>query len=154
MAEQPWYNALPLDRLDPQQWEALCDGCARCCLHKLEDADTGEVFYTSVRCRYLDEARCRCGDYARRSELMPNCVHLDPLSVRDYHWLPATCAYRLRAEGSLLPEWHPLVSGDADSVHRAGISIRGRAISDEYVHADGYDEHIIHWVEQESHLAD
>jgi uncharacterized cysteine cluster protein YcgN (CxxCxxCC family) len=154
MTEQPWYNALPLDRLDAQQWEALCDGCARCCLHKLEDEDTGEVFYTSVRCRYLDEERCRCTDYARRSVLVPNCVHLDPQAARDYNWLPASCAYRLRAAGRPLPMWHPLVSGDPDSVHRAGISIRGRAISDEYVHADGYDEHIIHWVEQEKPLAD
>ena len=154
MPEPAWYNTLPLEQLAPDQWEALCDGCARCCLHKLEDADTAEVFYTSVRCRYLDEQRCRCSDYARRSVLMPNCVHLDPQAAQVFDWLPATCAYRLRAAGRPLADWHPLVSGDPDSVHRAGISIRGRAISDEYVHPDGYDEHIIHWVGQENHLAD
>ncbi len=154
MTEQLWYNTLPLDQLTAEQWELLCDGCARCCLHKLEDADTGEVFYTSVRCRYLDEQNCRCSDYARRSVLMPNCVHLNPEAARDFNWLPDTCAYRLRAEGKALPDWHPLVSGDPDSVHAAGISIRGRTISDEYVHADGYDEHIICWVGQESHSAD
>ena len=154
MPEQPWYNTLALEQLDPGQWEALCDGCARCCLHKLEDEGTGEVFYTAVRCRYLDEEHCRCGDYARRSQLMPNCVHLDPQAAHEFDWLPGTCAYRLRAAGRPLPDWHPLVSGDPDSVHRAGISIRGRAISDEYVHVDGYDEHIIHWVGQESSRAD
>ena len=143
---EAWWEK-PLEALDAQQWESLCDGCARCCLHKLEDEDTGEVYYTSVRCRYLDEERCRCSDYQRRSILMPNCVHLDRESIDAFHWLPATCAYRLRAEGKPLPAWHPLVSGDPESVHAAGISIRGRAVSDEFVHADGYDEHIIHWVD-------
>ncbi|TXS92965.1 YcgN family cysteine cluster protein [Parahaliea maris] len=142
-----WFNTLPLEALDRQQWEALCDGCAKCCLHKLEDEDSGEVYYTKVRCRYLDEDNCRCSDYERRSVLVPNCVHLTVENSAEFDWLPSTCAYRLRAHGEPLPEWHPLVSGDRDSVHRAGVSIRGRAISDEYVHPDGYDEHIITWVE-------
>lgn len=142
-----WFNELPLDQLSEQQWEALCDGCARCCLHKLEDEDTGEVYYTRVRCRYLDEQRCRCTDYPNRSVLVPNCISLRPAELDDLHWLPSTCAYRLRAEGRPLPSWHPLVSGDPESVHAAGVSIRGRAVSDEYVHPDGYDEHIVHWVE-------
>jgi len=153
VADTAWFNELSLDQLSSEQWEALCDGCARCCLHKLEDEDTGEVLYTSVRCRYLDEDSCRCSDYSQRSVMVPNCVHLGPDSARDYSWLPTTCAYRLRAAGRPLPEWHPLVSGDPGSVHDAGISIRGRAISDEYVHDDGYDEHIIHWVGQEDHIA-
>jgi len=142
-----WWNEKPLAELDAQQWEALCDGCARCCLHKLEDEDDGEVFYTRVRCRYLDEKSCRCSDYPNRSVLVENCIHLDASNAGSLEWLPVTCAYRMRARGLPLEAWHPLVSGDPDSVHRAGISIRGRCISDEYVHPDGYDEHIVHWVE-------
>ena len=142
-----WYDELPLEALDSEQWEALCDGCARCCLHKLEDEDTGEIAYTRVRCRYLDEESCRCSDYPRRSVLVPACIHLSPDTAQGLSWLPSTCAYRLRANGEPLPSWHPLVSGSRESVHEAGISIRGRALSDEYVHPDGYDEHVIHWVE-------
>ncbi len=142
-----WYNALPLESLDKMQWEALCDGCAKCCLHKLQDEDTGETFYTKVRCRYLDEEQCRCTDYNRRSVLVPNCIHLADYPIASLDWLPATCAYRLRAHGEPLPAWHPLVSGDPESVHRAGVSIRGRCVSDEFVHPDGYDEHIVTWVE-------
>jgi uncharacterized cysteine cluster protein YcgN (CxxCxxCC family) len=142
-----WWNTTPLGELNPAQWEALCDGCAKCCLHKLEDEDTAEVFYTKVRCQYLDEEQCRCTDYKRRSVLVPNCIHLLAEEVAGYDWLPSTCAYRLRANNEPLPQWHPLVSGDPESVHSAGISIRGRSISDEYVHPDGYDEHIVHWVE-------
>jgi hypothetical protein len=142
-----WWHEKSLAELSAEQWEALCDGCAKCCLHKLQDEDNGEVLYTRVRCRYLDEATCRCSDYLRRSVLMPNCIQLQAESVEDLDWLPSTCAYRLRAHGERLPEWHPLVSGDTATVHRAGISIRGRAISDEFVHPDGFDEHIVQWVE-------
>ena len=142
-----WWNTKALDQLNTQEWEALCDGCAKCCLHKLEDEDSGEVFYTKVRCRHLDEQACRCTDYANRSVLVPNCIQLQRGEVASLDWLPSTCAYRLRAHDQPLPAWHYLVSGDKMSVHEAGISIRGRAISDEYVHPDGYDEHIISWVE-------
>jgi uncharacterized cysteine cluster protein YcgN (CxxCxxCC family) len=142
-----WWNVTPLGELSPEQWEDLCDGCAKCCLHKLEDADTGEVFYTKVRCRYLDEQHCRCSDYQNRSRLVPNCISLSPDNLEQLAWLPVTCAYRLRFQGQPLPDWHPLVSGSRDSVHLAGISIRGRAVSDEYVHPDGFEEHIVNWVE-------
>ena len=135
-----------LDEMSRDEWEALCDGCAKCCLHKLEDEDNGEVFYTKVVCRYMDDD-CRCTEYHRRNELVPNCVWLRPEDVSEFHWLPSTCAYRLVADGKPLADWHPLLSGDADSVHRAGISIKGRALSEDYVHPDGYDEHIISWVE-------
>lgn len=141
-----WWRR-PLGELDSEQWEALCDGCAKCCLHKLEDADSGEVFYTKVRCRYLDEESCRCSEYAQRSVLVPNCIQLAPGTVADLDWLPSTCAYRLRAAGEPLPDWHYLVSGSRETVHSAGISIRDRAVSDEFVHPDGYDEHIVTWVE-------
>ena len=141
-----WWER-PLSELNAQQWEALCDGCAKCCLHKLEDADTGDVFYTKVRCRHLDEQACRCTEYERRSILVPDCIQLAPGTVGDLGWLPSTCAYRLRAAGAPLPAWHYLVSGSRETVHSAGISIRGRAVSDEFVHPDGYDEHIVTWVE-------
>ncbi len=142
-----FWESKSLSEMTTAEWESLCDGCARCCLHKLEDAETGEVHYTGVRCRYLVESNCRCSDYQRRSELMPNCLDLQREDVSALHWLPSTCAYRLLAEGKPLYDWHPLVSGSGESVHEAGISIRGRALSDEFVHPDGYDEHIIHWVE-------
>jgi len=142
-----WWHEKSLEQLSDTEWEALCDGCARCCLHKLEDRETGELFYTRVRCRYLDEQSCRCTDYANRLSRVPNCLALRSADWRDLDWLPGTCAYRLRARGLPLPEWHPLVSGNRDSVHDAGISVRGRTISDEYVHPDGYDEHLVHWVE-------
>ena len=142
-----WWQDKPLAELSDTQWEALCDGCAKCCLHKLEDEDSGEIFYTKVRCRYLDEKKCHCTDYVNRSVLVPNCIDLRFVDVAALEWLPSTCAYRLRAHGEPLPDWHPLVSGDRESVHTQGVSIRGRAISEEYVHPDGYDEHIVHWVE-------
>lgn len=142
-----WFNSTPLDELNVQQWEALCDGCAKCCLHKLEDADSGEVFYTKVRCRYLDEETCRCTDYANRSVQVPNCIHLRPENLEELAWLPSTCAYRLRFENKPLPAWHPLVSGSSEAMYSAGVAIRGRSISDEHVHPDGYEEHIVHWVE-------
>jgi uncharacterized cysteine cluster protein YcgN (CxxCxxCC family) len=142
-----WWQEKPLAELSDTQWEALCDGCAKCCLHKLEDEESGEVFYTKIRCRHLDEKKCHCTDYPNRSVLVPNCIDLRSVDVAALEWLPSTCAYRLRAHGEPLPHWHPLVSGDKDSVHAQGVSIRGRAVSEEYVHPDGYDEHIVHWVE-------
>lgn len=142
-----WWNSKPLEELNQQQWELLCDGCAKCCLHKLEDVDSEEVFYTKVRCRYLDEETCRCSDYANRSILVPNCIQLSADKLDQLGWLPSTCAYRLRFENKPLPSWHPLVAGDAQAPHRAGESIRGRSVSDEFVHPDGFEEHIVHWVE-------
>ena len=146
MADQKFWQTTPLSEMTETQWESLCDGCAKCCLHKLEDEEDGQVYYTKVVCRYMDD-NCRCTEYQQRNELVPNCVWLKPDDVEAFHWLPTTCAYRLIYEGKPLPDWHPLVSGDPDSVHAAGISIKGRALSEEYVHPDGYEEHIIHWVE-------
>ena len=147
MSGARFWETKSLAEMTEAQWEALCDGCARCCLHKLEDMDTGQVAYTAIRCRYLIESECRCSDYPNRSKLMPNCIPLRQADVAGLSWLPGTCAYRLLAAGKPLPGWHPLVSGRAESVHEAGISILGRTVSDEFVHPDGYDEHIIHWVE-------
>lgn len=141
-----FWETKSLQEMSASEWESLCDGCAKCCLHKLEDEETGEVFYTKVVCRYLDK-QCRCTEYAKRHELVPDCVWLQPQDVDEFHWLPATCAYRLIGEGKPLPEWHPLLSGDTESVHRTGVSIRGRALSEQYVHPEGLEEHIISWVE-------
>lgn len=145
-AERPFWQRLSLAEMSTEQWESLCDGCARCCLIKLEDEDSGEVAYTGVACHLLDLDQCRCTRYPERHELVPDCVHLGPEQAAAFSWLPTTCAYRILAEGGDLPDWHPLISGDPDSVHRAGISVRGRALPETHVHPDGLDEHIIRWV--------
>jgi len=117
----------PLEDLTRAQWESLCDGCGRCCLVKLEDEDTGRIHFTDVTCRLFDAQSCRCTDYPGRKAKVPDCVKLTPKRVREIPWLPPTCAYRLVAEGKDLYPWHPLLSGDPESVHRAGVSVRGRA---------------------------
>lgn len=118
------------------EWESLCDGCGRCCLHKLEDIDSGKLFYTSVVCHLFDDQHCRCTRYKQRTRLVPDCLVLRPDNLDQINFLPETCAYRLLNEGQDLPAWHPLVSGDPESVHRAGISVRGKVISEVYVHPD------------------
>jgi hypothetical protein len=130
------------------EWESLCDGCARCCLHKLEDEDDGEVYYTAVVCRYLDQENCRCGDYENRHINVPNCVELSPERVDEFHWLPTSCAYRRLAEGRGLADWHPLVAGDRAQMVAAGITVTGKVIDERHVHPEDYETQIIHWVEQ------
>lgn len=126
-----FWEDLPLEALDRAQWEALCDGCGKCCLHKLEDEETGELFATNVACKLLDRRMGLCKDYKHRRAYVPECVRLTTRNVRDIEWLPTTCAYRLRANGEPLPEWHYLVSGDREAVHRAGESTRGWTISED-----------------------
>jgi uncharacterized cysteine cluster protein YcgN (CxxCxxCC family) len=143
-ALRPGFWTLPLDRLNATEWEALCDGCGKCCLNKLEDADTGEVAFTRIACRLLDGETCRCGNYANRKALVPECVVLSPGELdRISYWMPATCAYRLRAEGRPLCDWHPLISGDPESVHKAGMSVRGWTIPEFAVDEDDWEDHII-----------
>lgn len=126
----PFWESKTLTELTQVEWEALCDGCGKCCLHKLEHEDTGELSFTNVACRLLDLTTGRCTRYAERFRWVPDCVALTPAEVQRISWLPRTCAYRLRAEGRSLPDWHPLVTGDADSTRRAGISVCGWAVSE------------------------
>lgn len=147
MAGVPFWRRKTLEQMNESEWEALCDGCGRCCLHSLEDEETGEVYSTNVACRLLDTDSCRCSHYARRKELMPDCIQLRVRDIPEFSWLPRTCGYRCLAEGRPLPEWHPLISGDKESVHKAGMSVRGNVVSEELVHPDDMEEHIVTWVE-------
>ena len=133
MSDQPFWKNKPLSALNDQEWESLCDGCARCCLLKAEDEDTGEIHYTEVACRQLDLDACRCKNYGRRQKLVHDCVKLTPEKVATLEWLPVTCAYRLVAENKDLYWWHPLVSGDSDTVHSAGVSVRDRVLPEDDV---------------------
>lgn len=130
MPADRFWETTPLEALDRAQWEALCDGCGKCCVHKLEDEDTGELLPTNVACRLLDRRLGTCTDYRHRRALVPECVRLTPASVLTIDWLPSTCAYRLRADGLPLPDWHYLVCGDREAVHRAGMSVRGWTVSE------------------------
>lgn len=143
--EAPFWQTVPLDGMTGEQWESLCDGCARCCLNKLEYEDTGEIDWTDIACRLLDDETCRCGDYENRHVRVPDCVALTPETVSTIPWLPPTCAYKLVAEGRDLYWWHHLVSGDKDTVHFAGISVRGRTLSEDEVPVSLYDDHIVAW---------
>ncbi len=143
MNEEAFWKAKRLSDMNAQEWESLCDGCGQCCLYKLEDEDSDEMALTNVACRYLDLGACRCTDYDNRSTNVPDCVQLMPDNVGELNWMPQTCAYRLPAEGQNLYWWHPLVSGDPDTVHEADISVHSKAISEESV--DDLEDHIVDW---------
>ena len=142
----PFWEVKTLEEMTRREWESLCDGCARCCLVKLEDADTAEIHFTDVGCTLLDAKTCRCRDYRRRQSRVSDCVKLTPESVRSLSWLPVTCAYRRLAEGRGLAWWHPLVSGSPDTVHQAGVSVRGRvSASEDDVPAEVLGDRIVKW---------
>lgn len=141
---RPRFWELPLADLARDEWEALCDGCGKCCLNKIEYEDTGELAFTRVACKLLDGESCRCTSYPNRHDYVPDCVVLSPAKLENIAWwLPSTCAYRLRAENKPLFGWHHLISGDPESVHRAGVSVRGWTVSELTVTEDEWDEHIV-----------
>jgi uncharacterized cysteine cluster protein YcgN (CxxCxxCC family) len=141
----PFWRVKRLDEMTTAEWESLCDGCGRCCLNKLEDIETGEISWTHVACRLLDDETCRCRDYPNRFRKVADCLALTPENVPGLGWLPPTCAYRLVDEGRDLYWWHHLVSGDRATVHQAGISVRERTISEADVPAQDLEEHIVEW---------
>lgn len=145
-AERFW-ESTALDELTDTQWEALCDGCGRCCLQKLEDEDTGDIHFTGIACRQLSLQQCRCKDYSNRFDLVADCTNVRPLTEQKVQWLPATCAYRLLAEKKPLFDWHPLVSGDPATVHTAGVSVREFAVSEDSVPLEEYPTYIIEFYE-------
>jgi uncharacterized cysteine cluster protein YcgN (CxxCxxCC family) len=139
----PFWTSKRLDEMSRAEWESLCDGCGRCCLIKLEDSDTGDIDYTDIACRLLDLGNCRCSDYQNRKQKVPDCVMLTAAKISDLNWMPSTCAYRLIHEGEELAWWHPLVSGDPDTVHKAGVSVRDRVVPEE--RGDDPEDRIVTW---------
>ncbi|MGZ8164006.1 MAG: YcgN family cysteine cluster protein [Methylobacter sp.] len=140
-----FWKTKKLHDMTAQEWESLCDGCGKCCLHKLEDEDTGEIFFTSVVCDLIDLKTCRCTRYSERTRLVPECLDLKQHDFAEFNWLPATCAYRLLSDGKELPVWHPLVSGSAESVKEAGVSISSYAMKESEI--DDLEDHIIEWLD-------
>jgi uncharacterized cysteine cluster protein YcgN (CxxCxxCC family) len=128
---RPFWEEKPLEKMTRSEWESLCDGCGKCCLHKLEDEDSGELLPTNVACRMLDRRTGYCSDYRNRRIHVPECVRLTPRLAREIEWLPGTCAYRLLAAGEMLPDWHPLITGDPDSTRKAGQSVSGWTVSED-----------------------
>jgi uncharacterized cysteine cluster protein YcgN (CxxCxxCC family) len=143
--EEPFWKTKTLAQMSQGEWESLCDGCGRCCLNKLEDWETGELYWTNVACHMLDGHSCRCKDYANRLDHVPDCIQLDPQMINELEWLPPSCAYRLVNEGKDLYPWHPLISGNPESVHEAGISARGRSIPDTGIEVEDFEDFIVKW---------
>ncbi|MBB6260597.1 hypothetical protein FHS77_001131 [Paenochrobactrum gallinarii] len=141
MTQQPFWQRKTLEEMNRQEWESLCDGCGQCCLHKLRDFDTDEIYFTTVACTLLDNNTCQCSDYTNRKKIVPDCIFLTPEIVNEVDWLPPTCAYLLIAQGQDLHWWHPLVSGSSETVHEAGISVKGKITA--YDHEMEEDEDYI-----------
>jgi uncharacterized cysteine cluster protein YcgN (CxxCxxCC family) len=143
LADRFWERK-PLKKLSQKEWESLCDGCGKCCLNKLEDEDTGQVALTRVACRLLDDATCLCAQYPIRHQFVPECIVLKPSNIAENaYWMPDTCAYKLLFQGKPLHDWHPLISGRAESVHEAGITLRNQTVSEMEVHDDDWEDYII-----------
>jgi len=139
----PFWQRKTLAKMSRQEWESLCDGCGKCCLHKLQDEQTEALLYTSICCRYLDTESCRCQVYSDRKSYVPDCLTLKTDHLDALRWLPSTCAYRLLYEGKDLPDWHPLISGDVHALHVQHISVRGKVISETDIDDDDWDRYII-----------
>jgi uncharacterized cysteine cluster protein YcgN (CxxCxxCC family) len=139
-----FWERKPMSKMSQAEWEALCDGCGKCCLNKLEDEDTGEVALTRIACRLLDDSSCRCGQYEIRHSFVPECIVLTPDTLDEHmYWIPQTCAYRLLHEGRPLKPWHPLISGTAQSVHAAGVSMQGKTVPEFEIADEDWEDHII-----------
>ena len=145
--EERFWEKKSLTELSDEEWEAVCDGCGRCCMIKLQDESTDEVHYTAMVCDLLDQEHVRCTAYPRRHELVPDCVVIDAERALEFSWLPLTCGYRTLAEGRQLPWWHPLISGDASSVVEAGISVKGRVVAESEIHPEEHEDMVVTWVE-------
>ncbi len=145
MEEQPFWKQKTLNEMTNAEWESICDGCGLCCLNKLEEWDSGDIYFTSIRCKLLDSESCQCSSYPNRWDFVPDCVQLTKQNVDEIPWLPPTCGYRLLNEGRDLYWWHPLVSGDRETVHIAGISARGRTIDETGIDVDNYEDYVVDW---------
>ena len=145
MASKPFWETKSLRQMTVAEWDSLCDGCGLCCLIRFEDEDSGEIIPTRVACKMFDAATCRCTDYANRADHVPDCIQLTPAKVQKMNWLPATCGYRLVAQGKDLYWWHPLKSGSSQTVHQAGISAAGRVISEK--DAGELEDHVVYWLD-------
>ncbi len=141
--KKPFWKTKSLAEMSADEWESLCDGCGRCCMNKIEDADNGEIYLTKVACKLLDIGSCRCSDYPNRKKHVADCIQLDLEAIRNLNWLPTTCAYRLVDEGRELAWWHPLVSGDSKTVHDAGISVTNFAKSERRIKPENISRYII-----------
>lgn len=142
-----FWESKQLNQLDDAEWEALCDGCGRCCLQKLECIDSGEIFYTELACKLFDSSQCRCMDYAHRFEKVPDCISLRNLNDREWNYMPKSCAYRLLKEGKKLQAWHPLIAGNRKLMEEKGISVKGRVLPEQSVQENDFEDHIIHWID-------
>jgi uncharacterized cysteine cluster protein YcgN (CxxCxxCC family) len=144
MAKDGFWRVTPLQEMSVAQWESLCDGCGKCCLIKLQDEDTQDIVFTDVVCNLFDEETCRCTDYARRVERVPDCVKLTPDNLSQIEFMPPTCAYRLLNEGKDLPDWHPLRTGSSAAMHAAQMSVRGKVIHEANLQ-DDLEDRVIDW---------
>ena len=139
-----FWKVKTLEQMSTTEWESLCDGCGKCCLHKIEDEETGEIAFTNVACKILDAKTCRCSNYSKRIHFVKDCQVLNPKKVRKLNWLPSTCAYKLVGEGRDLPSWHPLITGNRESVHKAGISVKNKIISENSV--KDLEDFVVDWI--------
>lgn len=144
MAQQhQFWLTTPFDQMTEQQWESICDGCAQCCAHKLQDEDTDEIFYTNIVCRYLDSKKCQCSVYSERHTYVPDCIKITPQNAKTLTWIPETCGYKLLANGKSLPDWHPLMTGDPLSVQQANMTVTNKVISEADIVMDDLEDYLV-----------
>ena len=145
-----FWETKSLNQMTKVEWESLCDGCGKCCLHKLEDIDTGEISVSNVSCSFLDQTSCKCKDYKNRNENVPDCIQLDSKNLKKLDWLPSTCAYRLIDEGESLHDWHHLISGSSETIHERGMSVRDCSVNESSL--KNVEEYILEWFNENGTL--